>query len=391
MELFILDDLFRRITLIDTFESFIWTERFQAEGDFEMKLASNRTNKSIFKVGSWVSMNKSYRVMQIRKVVDVTEADGQAYLRVSGRSLEGLLRDRVAMQSFYVGEPPEGWKLEKTPVEIARQLFHDVCVTGILNVKDIIPNVTEGVPPWPSNLPYSTTPVSAMVSPTNLYDAIVQICGTWEMGFRLLRLNDDINLSWDVYSGSDRTSGQSLLPAVIFSPQLDNFSNISEVLTIEDTKNVAYVLGAAKVLEVYPEDAPPTISGVNRNVLIVDAKDINAIDFPNVDAALTQRGLEALAAHRSFQGFDGEVRQDSGYLYQRDYFLGDLVELRQGTGSSNTMRVTEQIFVSDGEGERMYPTLQIQQYVDLGSWFARDPTQNWVSLDANPTTWSQQV
>jgi hypothetical protein len=52
----------------------------------------------------------------------------------------------------------------------------------------------------------------------------------------------------------------------------------------------------------------------------------------------------------------------------RDYRLGDLVEMRNGDKATTHRRVTEQIFVSDSQGDRSYPTLTLNQYITPGTW-----------------------
>jgi hypothetical protein len=60
--------------------------------------------------------------------------------------------------------------------------------------------------------------------------------------------------------------------------------------------------------------------------------------------------------------------------------MGDLVELRDDSGLSVIMRVTEQIFVSDKEGERSYPTLSNIVTVTPGSWADMAPDMEWADF-----------
>ena len=57
--------------------------------------------------------------------------------------------------------------------------------------------------------------------------------------------------------------------------------------------------------------------------------------------------------------------------------------MRNSDGITNQMRVTEQIFVSDIQGERAYPTLAIDRFITPGSWFAWDYNQTWVNADGH--------
>jgi hypothetical protein len=68
-----------------------------------------------------------------------------------------------------------------------------------------------------------------------------------------------------------------------------------------------------------------------------------------------------------------------------------MVEQRNTDGVTNKMRVTEQIFVNDKEGERSYPTLSLFQFINTGSWLSWEQNQVWADLENNPTTWAQQA
>ena len=83
---------------------------------------------------------------------------------------------------------------------------------------------------------------------------------------------------------------------------------------------------------------------------------------------MIQRGQEELAKNRQITVLDGELTSNSQYRYGIDYNLGDLVELRDEDGATSVMQVTEQIFVSDKEGDRAYPTLAVNALITPGTW-----------------------
>jgi hypothetical protein len=282
------------------------------------------------------------------------------------------------------------WSLSGTPAAIARKIFHDICVTGILDVSDVIPNIYETNPFTVDTIAEPTGSLDLSIEPQSVLSAIKQLCDQYGMGFRLAKNLDESQLYFNIYMGSDRTSRQTTVPAVIFSPGLDNLNNTSEVKSISSYKNVAYVFGQTGYAVVYPEGVDPaTVTGLDRRVLMVNASDIDDLDPPTLAANLHQRGLDELAKNRQVSAFDGEISQHSSYLYGRDYNLGDLVELQNSTGSSDDMRVTEQIFVSDREGERRYPTLTLNQYIQPGTWAAWDFGQVWQDLGATEY-WADQ-
>jgi hypothetical protein len=390
MELYTLDPLLRRDKVVDRYESLIWTERYQSYGDFQLDIFSNLESRGLFKAGTLLAMNQSNYVMKVETTEDGANANGEKILSVKGRSLEAILYDRIAKESTSDLTASPSWTITGTPGVIARKIFHDICVTGILDVGDKIPFINEGTFLAAGTVSEPVDPITVEIEPTTVYEAIAQICTTWNLGFRLLRQFDMSKLWFDIYSGSNRTTAQTTLPPVVFAPGLDNLQNTKELTTIEGSKNVAYVFSPAGFKKVYPDDVDPGIAGLERHVLVVNASDIDSTN-PDIPAALTQRGKEELAKYRTQQAFDGEINQNSSYKYGVHYNLGDIVETRNSDGVTNNMRVTEQIFVSDKEGERAYPTLTINVFINTGSWLSWLNNKTWADLDPDTTSvWSNQ-
>lgn len=377
MEVYILDSLYRRTEVVDRYESLIWTERFSSAGDFELKLHSTLENRNRFKEGVKLAILPSYRVMIVETVEDGVDDEGQQILTVKGPSLESILDQRMARSAMTDTTTNPSWTLTGTPKDIATQMFHDICVTGVLDPGDKIPLINEGSIFPADTIPPPSSSITYVVDPTTLYDAEKTLCDQYLMGFRLVRNADTAQLWFDVYTGSDRTSHQTALPAVIFSSGLDNLHNTSELKSIAVYKNVAYVITPVGTRIVYPDDVDPTVSGFDRRVLIVKADDITDTDSTVAQAKMLQVGIAELAKNRKIHAFDGEISQTSQYVYGVDYNLGDLVETRNIDGVSNSMQVTEHIFVSDEQGVRSYPTLAITQFVIPGSWAAQPADKKW--------------
>lgn len=379
MDIYILDSLLRRETLVDKFVSFIWTERFQAYGDFELVLHSTPNNRRLFTKGLLLACSESYYVMKVKTLEDNVAEDGTATLKITGDSLEALLIDRVAVSVLDDTTTVPSWNITNTPGAICRKIFHDICVTGILNVGDKIPYINEGTILPASTIPEPVTSITVAIEPQTVYDAIKGLCETYNLGFRILRNGDASQLYFDVYSGSDRTTLQTILPAVVFAPELDSVENTTELSSISNYKNVAYVFSPAGYATVYGDNVNPDIEGFERSVLMVNATDITT-DTTDVPGALVQRGREELAKYRAISAFDGEINPNSRYKYGTDYYLGDLIEMRNVDGVTNHMRVTEQIFVSDAQGERTYPTLTAELFIENGTWLAWETNQQWSEL-----------
>jgi hypothetical protein len=390
MELYILDALFKRKYVIDRYISLIWTERFQQFGDFQLDIYSSYQSRSLLVTNTYLAMSGSNYIMRIESFEDDVDAEGKHILIVKGRSMEAILMDRVAKDSLSNLTTSPQWNITLPPADIARKVFHDICVTGILDPGDVIPGIVEGSLLGTGTIAEPLDPITVQIKPSTVYDVTTNICTTWELGFRFLRKDSTGEIWYDIYAGSDRTTAQTTLNPVIFAPQLDNLQNTKELVTIDKAKNVAYVFSPDGFEMVYPFGVDPTVEGFERRVLVVDASDITSTSTTDVPSALIQRGTEALAAARMYKGFDGEISKNSQYIYGRDYNMGDLVEMQNIDGVANYMRVTEQIFTCDANGIRSYPTLSTNLFIATGSWLSWMNNKQWFDLDADPTTWSEQ-
>ena len=382
MEVYILDSLYRRISIVERYESLTWAERFKDLGDFELIAHSNFESRKLFVPGVRITHSLTYRVMTVETVEDALDAEGRKLLKVKGRSLEQVLQQRLAMADLTDLETDAKWSILGEPKDIAEQLFHDICVTGILDSGDIISGILEGSSLFPADTIDAPSDVILYeFEPKSLYEAEKTLCDAYNMGFRMVRDPSSNLLYFDIYMGVDRTTAQTTIAAVVFSPDLDNLHSTTELTSTALYKNVAYVVSPVGHEVVYEDGVDPSIAGFDRRVLYVKADDITDPDGPTASAQMIQRGKEQLALNRQFRALDGELDISSDYVYGTDYNLGDLVELRNDDGLMSYMQVTEQIFVSDREGKRSYPTLTTYLFITPGSWDEQGPEVHWDDVD----------
>lgn len=389
MEVYILDSLLRREQIVDKFESLIWTDRWTQLGDFELHLPSTLATRSQFLPGIQVASNVSYRVMTVETVEDKTDGEGKEMLSVKGRSLETLLEDRAAISALSAASGEAGWVLTGPPASIARAMFDHICRTGALSLADQIPFLMPGTIFPASTIPEPAASITWDQKPDSLYNAIKAICDKYELGFRLVRNFDTSQLYFDIYAGNDRTTAQTVLPAVVFAPEMDNLQNTTEFTTIQNSKNVALVYSDEGTQEVYADGVFPDVSGFERRVLLVSADATPVAEGQTattemITAHLIQRGKEALATNRGSTTFDGELNQRSAQQYD----VGDRVEMRNRDGATSKRRITELIHVDDGQGERSYPTLSSAVYDENDTWLSED-ARVWEDFDINEY-WANQ-
>lgn len=375
-EWYTLDDQLRRQDVIESFESFIWTERYSAFGDFQVIIKSTSESRRQLVPGIRMGMNLSRYVMTIDTIEDDTAEDGSRTLKVTGKSLEALLLDRVAFDIVTDTTTHPNWIITAKPGDVIRDMFTQVCVNGIISQNDTIPFYHLGTLIGSGNIAESTDLITVAVQPSYLYDAIRQIADQYALGFRLIKNGELGQVYFEVYTGNDLTSSQTIKPPVIFDPNLDNLEKVSVLTSTAAVKTVAYVYAQNGSAIVYAVGADTTAAASGRRVLLVNSNNSDPAG-DSLTAALQQEGLQALAAQRTVYSFDGEIPQTLPYVYGRDYNLGDLVEERNSDGFGNQMLVTEQIFSSDATGERSYPTLTLFQGITPGTWSSWDANQVW--------------
>jgi len=221
------------------------------------------------------------------------------------------------------------------------------------------------------------------MQPQSVLSAVQQLCQQFNYGFRFAKEGETGRLYFEIYVGNDRTRNQTIYPAVIFDPDLENLSQISSLRSKATFKNVAYVFAANGSVIVYAPTGDPTSSGTERRVLLVNSSNSD-VAGASLTMALQAEGQLALAAQREIYAFDGQLPTISGYVYGVDYNLGDLVQEAAQDESGNRMIVTEQIFSSDNTGETAYPTLTLLDTIIAGSWLAYQPaTQRWIDVDSS--------
>lgn len=379
MELYILDSSFKRESLVEGYESLLWAERFNEIGDFNFVMPNTASNKALFQPGLYFGLNKSDRIMKLETAEPATDDEGRKTLKLSGRSIEYILNGRVIWGSkVALGDNPE-YSVSGTPANIITQTISAELITDTTASNNIPNCLTTSLYPTDTIAFPSETITVSIKTPTPLYEYVKDIAKTYSLGFRIYRGPDNGYVYYNTYAGSDRSTGQATLPPVLFSPDLDNIVNMSSIKSIEPTYSGCYVWSKLGYNTVYPEGYSTSFpAGLNRILFPIVVTEPEALTTSEQQAAYRiQKGQEALKARQDLFVLDGEIPQSIDYVYNQDYYLGDLVDVRDETGAINRMRVTEQIFTEDEAGERSYPTLEAETLIMPGTWAARSALETW--------------
>lgn len=402
MDIFILDSLLRPIDVVDEFVSIIWTERFAEKGDFELVTLSSPSNRKRFVFDTMISIPDSKRIMRIKTIEEVDDSEKGPILKIKGYDLVTILNERTAVQiSPSTSHPRPVWNLYGwSPVIAMQKMVFDICYDGDMSPHDIIPFLQsvgtpslypdDTIPDLPESMVWSQKPAS-------LYSAVVDVAQAYDIGFRLYKDPNSSKLYFEGYTGSDRTSAQTLLPPVIFSDDMSNLKN-----TTEYSDNTLHYNAVRTIYHykdefdndvtfsniVIDDEYPGTVSGFDRKVKVLN---ITAIpeDVTDMPFYLQQLGFEELNRSRPVSIFDGEIDQEGEYVYEQDYFLGDLVEIRGKNGGTAYMRVVEQIIKEDSSGKSSYPSLVTKTSINPGTWLSWKYDVEWSAMGSEEY-WSNQ-
>lgn len=233
IDLFVLDKDFVQVGLIDEYESFIWTDRYNEPGDFEIYTSPFSKAYQFLKEDYYLIRPDSEHVMIIEEIEITTDSDNGPHLKVTGRSLESILSRRIVwgQKSFE----------DKTVKEIIETLLNENIISPAETNRQI-PNFTYHA----VDIPDVTNQVLSLQYTGDSLDRIISdICSSYGIGYKVT-LNSNNQFVFELYQGLNRTYAQTNNPYVLFSPRFDNIINSDYLQSQKSLRNVALVLGEEK-------------------------------------------------------------------------------------------------------------------------------------------------
>lgn len=350
MNLVVLDQEFNAISVIDTYESSIWTDRYYECGDFELYTTITEVVPEYIKQDYYLQSPYSEHLMVIEKILITTDAENGNHITITGRSLESLLDRRIV------------WG-QKTVRGNLQDAIKTLIEENVISPSDNKRRIDNFMFESSSDPAITQLSIEAQYTGDNLYDVIQKICSEQEIGFKII-LNDNKQFVFKLYAGSDRSYDQTVNPYVVFSPNFDNILSSNYVESKESLKNVALIGGEGEG----SERKYTTIgenSGLNRREIFVDARDISSdvgdgitLTGEEYDILLQQRGKEKLTENTDVISFEGQVDSALMFKYGEDFFNGDIVQVANEYGHETKARVIEIITSENNEGISLYPTFK---------------------------------
>lgn len=344
MNIYILDTSRNLLGIIDTYQSFIWTERYCESGDCELYIPATTENAELMQAGNYIATKPNGMLCFIEKVEAKTDANNGLWLIVKGKDARQILNRRVNLSRVYT----------------------TVYAESTINYL-ITHNVTD---PSNSDRRIDGITVNTALGKNDLYvidmdffyvfDKIVEICRRFGYGSRMLWNPDTGNMDFELYVGTDRSKSQSDVTPLIFSEQFENLAATDYIEDYSIFKNAGYIAGEGQgtermVANIYKSNA----QGVNRYELYIDGGSISAktddgtLTPQQYQTSLQAYGWTELDKHLTALSFSGTIANRM-YTYGVDYELGDIVTITSPMGVSYDARITQVIESDDAQNGHIF-------------------------------------
>lgn len=347
--------------IIDIYESFIWNERYNECGDFEIYTQMDPYILEMVQIGDYLEIEESEYAMVVESMVIEHDYEQGNHITIKGRSLESIL-DRRIIWDYCIFENIGIGSLVKTLLtrEIINPTDSDRKISNFIfsePVEEAIENIKLQ---------------SVQFYGENLYDVIVSLCQTYKIGFKINIV--DSNLVFSLYSGKNRTYDQDINPYVVFSPEYDNILNTNFLNSSQAQKNVCLVLGEGegKDRTAVKVNTTDTVTGIDRKEMAISESITSSgqDSFEPYEKQLYEKGKEALLSNQFVESYDAQINPRPIYIYGVDYGLGDIVQISNDFGLESVTRVSEYIRSYSTSGIDTYPTFVYDGSDQTGSTYS---------------------
>lgn len=360
----------QEIKIIDNFVSFIWTDRYDDYGDFELVIPEEDFDPNLYKPERLITINDNDRYMIIETITidDVKESgrENKTTYTIKGRGVESLLERRVVSKPFFVnqhGSSNDGAATRNLNSDIDSLIFAYFYNNDDLGLRTSAFEYRQTTDPYPgggtfgqannlpSDLSYKPKESGFDYMSQTVGQAVWGLCkyvepitswpsswtGKWpdESSSGVKKFNLSVRgykdkIHWEndlwidrifivIFAGVDRSYSQSVRPVVEFSDFMDNIGGYSYSESNVDWKNTAVVRanfvtptgnGNYEDNYIYQTVKTNPPDGGWGNPIVNDSQYVSGIDYRclYVDANVERRKKDA----------DGNLTDD---LYTYDQFV----------------------------------------------------------------------
>lgn len=320
MDLYVLDENLNAVALIDSYNSLIWTDRYQECGDFELEMSVDLDLLDYIKQDRYLWRQDSEHVMIIETLVFTTDEEAGKLVTIKGRSLESILDRRIV------------WGLKNVTGNLQEEI-EEIFNENIINPSKPERKIDNFIFEYSTDPTITDYTIDTQYTGDNIYDLVVDICVECGFGFKVT-LNDSKQFVFQFYAGTDRSYDQFQNPCVIFSPDFENIVDGEYTADRSTYKNVTLIGGEGEGVE-RQYTAVGNVGGLTRRELFTDAKDLSS--------SIT----EDITEQFDFTMYTGQVYTTSGSTASNSNFNSCRIDVSDYIGRTISVSVPKYKYKSD--------------------------------------------
>lgn len=344
--------------VIDFYESLIWSERFGTCGDFELTIPASSSIASKIKCDWWMIASDSTATMIVETIeIEADTEQGDRFV-FSGRSVESILERRVW---------PSSWVIESDftlrqaiTTMITKWFIYDSERSGraislSLSFDESDDELTALLDQF----------IVLDVSYRDGLDVFEELFESYQVAYQIVvDMMQEPTFKMTVCMAKNRSYAQSTNLPVLFSHEIDNLFAANYLETTREMATSVTVTGEGDgVYKTARGRYKAEFVGLNRREVVESYssfsssqdEDIAQSDYLELLAELADTLLEERASAST--AFEAEIDISHGYVYNQDYFIGDIVQIEDPYGHSEAVQITEMVYSSDSSGNKWTPTL----------------------------------
>lgn len=363
-------------TIVDNYESLVWTDKAKECGDFELYMYYDPDLWKIIKLGTFLRIQDSEHTMMVNKRDLKDTFEDAPRMIFTGTSMEYITSRRVVYKQIDVTD---------TPGNIVNKLLDENCIDSPF-LQQFVPDPTDpskkyrGITGlyrdesnWQQEL--GDVSISKQYLGQNIYEAVSDLVKTYSspMCYIFVHHTDDNKWRWRLGTGVDHSWNQGTNEWVTFSSDFNNLKSGEFVQDNEKYANAFYITGAD------PGNGNPRItvpieravgdtlqggfiSGMKRIEKWIDGSSVKLKDENNKDIPfrtyyneLLSYGHSSMREYITETSFTGDVDPNVQWVYMRDYYIGDIVNVVDDMGNGAMCAINGMTITADKNGIVIVP------------------------------------
>lgn len=327
--IYFLDSGLNILAAVDQYKSAIFTARYNTPGDFQIYLPATAEVLELAKSAEFVTRAEDTTVCGVIERISITtSAEEGDFVTIAGRDAAALLERRIVWrQTTYTGNAEK----------IVRDMIEKAFISPEVAARTV------------SNFELAeeiglAEDIQAQYSGDNVSNAVQAICKTTGTGYRIRLDLENRRFIFELYQGTDRSFAQNENAYVVFSEDFDNLLSTAYEENNSTARNVAQVAGEGQGKE-RVKVSVGSVTGIERRETYINAQTKSSnqqeLDAETYAAVLRQDGTNGLAQLIATKQIDGEIAPNYTFIFGRDYFLGDIIEVMNQYGVDMQPRIIE--------------------------------------------------